>query len=490
MNLKPWTHSVTPLKDISIILIARIYMIIKLFLLIFMIGVPLFGDYYISQGKQHKLYPIKDSRALTNKGIRYFANAQGIKFGVKDTIIVCYKDATPDLELEKKYSLILQKQISPTMYLYKVADNKKTLSIANKINQEKNIKFAHPNFIIKKEERIADDYYKDQWHLHNNDGGADIDVEKAWKYTKGDGIVTGIIDEGIDIDHKDLRENVIGSANFNDPNSDYPGTKTGNWHGTACAGLLCAAENGVGIVGVAPHAKLVAVRYSDNSIANDISAFMFMMKNDVSVITNSWGSYSNLDAYSEIFKTLATKGRDGKGILIFFAAGNDKKNLDAPDINDESESPYVISVGSSTEYDKIASYNNYGSSLDFLAPGGISGGELITTDATGKKGYTDWNYNFNFIGTSASAPIAAGVGALMLSANPDLTRDEVIDILQKTSKKIGDYEYINGRNDHAGYGRIDAGKAVEMAKYYHQSQKSFSSNLSNFAHLMFNYIQQ
>lgn len=465
-------------------------MITKLALIIFMIGVPLFGDYYISHGQQQKLYPLKQTRSIKNVSKLYYADIHGNKFGVDNTLIICFKDNKQNHQIESKYKLSFQKQLSPTLYLYKIADKTKTLFLANQISQEPTVKFAHPNFQISKKQRVADDYYKSEWHLHNRDvPGADINVEKAWQYTKGDGIVAGIIDEGIDIDHKDLRENIIGFANFNDPNSDYPGTDTGNWHGTACAGLLCAAENGTGIVGVAPHTKLVAVRYSDNNVADDIAAFMYMMKNDVDVITNSWGSYTNLDAYNEVFKTLATQGRDGKGILIFFAAGNDRKNLDDPDINDESESPYVISIGSSTEHDTISNYNNFGSSLDFLAPGGVQGGEMVTTDATGAKGYTDWNYNFNFIGTSASAPIAAGVSALMLSANPDLTRDEVIDILKKTSKKIGDYRYLNGKNDHAGYGRIDAGKAVKMAKYYHKSN-TYSSNLSNFAHLMYHYIQE
>ncbi|HHD84332.1 MAG TPA: hypothetical protein ENK93_05580, partial [Campylobacteraceae bacterium] len=188
----------------------------------------------------------------------------------------------------------------------------------------------------------------------------------------------------------------------------------------------------------------------------------------------------------------ATKGRNGKGILIFFAAGNDHKNLDTAGIDDESESPWAISIAASTERNTIASYSNYGSSVDFIAPGGTLGGKLVTTDKMGAEGYTDWNYNFNFAGTSAAAPIAAGVGILILAADPDLTRDEVLDIMRKTAVKIGDYPYDEkGWNAHAGYGLIDAGKAVSTAYRLRMQALGIvmESRIDNFVHVMFESVQ-
>ncbi len=466
-------------------------MTLRLFIFIFVSALPLLGDFYINAGKKQNLYPIKENRSFKMSKIRYYIDANGKKLGVSKDIIICFdENKTIDEDsFAKKFDISFVKRLSENMFLYKTKNSSKTLQIANNISQEAGVKFAQPDFLIKKERRTADPYYEFLWHLKNNEyEGADINVEEAWRYTKGEGVKTAVIDEGIDIDHNDLRENIIGFANFNDPNSNYPGSKSGKWHGTACAGLLCSSENDTGVVGVAPASKLYAVRYSDSKISQDIAAFDYLMKKGVSVISNSWGSYRKLDSYEEIFKTLATKGRDGKGILIFFAAGNDSRSLDDSGINDESESEFVISIGSSTHKDTIASYSNYGSSLDFLAPGGIMSGQLVTTDAMGEKGYTDWNYNFNFIGTSASAPIAAGVAALMLSANPDLTRDEVIDILAKTAKKIGDYPYINGKNIHAGYGRIDAGKAVKMAKYYHMKPSFSKSNMESFVHTIYRFV--
>jgi len=466
-------------------------MLFKLFLIFIFTIAPLFGEYYISHGTHIPLYPLKTTRSDSKSNVRYFKDTHGKKYGITNQIILCTDYQKNLQKVAQKYHLTFLRQLSKTLYLYKTSNIAETLSICNQITNEKEIKFAHPNFLLQKIKRVIDPYFKYQWHLKNTEyAGADINIEQAWHYTKGKGVLAAIIDEGIDIDHIDLKENIAGFANYNDPDTNYPDSKTGNWHGTACAGLLAATENDTGIIGVAPQTKLIAVRYSDNDVAKDIQAFNDLMNQGVEIISNSWGSYTNLDAYNEIFKALATKGREGKGILIFFASGNNHQNMDEEGINDESESPYVISIGASTHRDDIASYSNYGSSIDFVAPGGVASGQLVTTDAMGQKGYTDWNYNFNFIGTSASTPIAAGVAALMLSANPDLTRDDVINILQKTAVKIGDFPYIDGRNDYAGYGRIDAGKAVKLARTYYLKTHSQPININNFAHIIFQSVQK
>ena len=466
-------------------------MFFKLFLILIFTFAPLFGEYYINHGKQVTLHPLKIIRNNDKSNVLYFEDGYGQKYGVTNQIIICTNHPKNLQNIAQKYHLNFIRKLSATLYLYKTSKTTATLSICNQIADEKKIKFAHPNFLIKKKKRTADPYFTFQWHLHNDEyPSADINVEQAWHYTKGEGILAAIIDEGIDIDHIDLKGNIAGFGNYNDPDTNYPDSKTGSWHGTACAGLLAATENDTGVVGVAPQTKLIAVRYSDNDVAKDIQAFNDLMNQGVDIISNSWGSYTNLDAYNEIFKTLATKGRNGKGVLIFFASGNDHQNMDEEGIDDESESPYVISIGASTHRDDIAPYSNYGSSIDFVAPGGIESGQLVTTDAMGEKGLTDWNYNFKFIGTSASAPIAAGVGALILSVNPDLTRDEVIQILQKTAVKIGGYPYTNGRNNYAGYGRIDAGEAVTLARAYYLKNHNQLMNINNFAFTMLQAVQK
>ena len=124
---------------------------------------------------------------------------------------------------------------------------------------------------------------------------------------------------------------------------------------------------------------------------------------------------------------------------------------------------YTVAVGASTDFGRRSDYSQYGADLDFVAPssGGLK--DIFTTDRTGIKGDDPNNYSPYFGGTSAATPLASGVAALMLSRNPTLTSDQVRTILRQTCQKIGDDPYTDGRNEHYGYGRIDAQAAVTAA---------------------------
>ncbi len=461
----------------------------KGFLLCFIISLSSLSaetdSFYYSGGKKHFLNAKKELRSTLNKDMLFYKDQFGKDIGIDDQLIVSFKDISIKSEIESRYNLTMVERLTDNMYLYRVDNMDKTLSVSNKIYEESGVKFAHPNFHIKKIKKAisTDPYANLLWHLKDNSyysNRADINIEEAWKYTKGYGIKLAVFDEGIDIDHVDLKDNIYKFANFNSKDQNtLPYTDDDKGHGTAVAGLVAASENRVGGVGVAPEVALYAVRYSNSNPAQDIKAYEWMMSEGVSVITNSWGTYKNLDSYNEIFKKLATEGRDGKGILIVFATGNKGISLDDDLISDESESEYVISIAASTKSNQIASYSNYGSSIDFTAPGGSQKlyGGLFTTDAEKIiNGYVDGIYNYDFVGTSAAAPIAAGVMALMLSANSDLSREDIITILKLTSKKLGRYEYDeSGYNIHWGYGKIDAGLAVKVARTYGKSNlKSFS----------------
>ena len=155
------------------------------------------------------------------------------------------------------------------------------------------------------------------------------------------------------------------------------------------------------------------------------------------------------------------------GIIIVFAAGNDNKDIG----NDESAIPEVISVSTTDEYNERATtYSNYGPNLNLLAPGGYEFG-IITIDDMNNKGKASINKNYIlynnhncFAGTSDAAPIVIGVIALMLEKNPNLTREEVENILKQSCDKIGNIEYKNGRNDYYGYGKINLTKIMRKIK--------------------------
>jgi hypothetical protein len=123
-----------------------------------------------------------------------------------------------------------------------------------------------------------------------------------------------------------------------------------------------------------------------------------------------------------------------------------------------------IAVGASTDHDFRAPFSQYAGKLDFLAPGGGGDRPLATTDIRGTSGYSTGDYDLNFVGTSAACPIAAGVAALVLTGYPELTRDDVLEILRASCDKIGGVTYgTDGRHAEYGHGRLDAAAALQMA---------------------------
>jgi len=149
-------------------------------------------------------------------------------------------------------------------------------------------------------------------------------------------------------------------------------------------------------------------------------------------------------------------GRSGKGCVVFFAAGNSNEPMRSGRTPTYAE---VLAVGMTDHNDVRDRDSSYGPELDLMAPGV----NLWTTDVTGVAGYNSGqnilDYIDNMGGTSASCPIAAGVAALVLSVNPNLTRLGVQEILQRSARDLGD----PGRDDYYGWGRVDAYAAVMMA---------------------------
>lgn len=128
----------------------------------------------------------------------------------------------------------------------------------------------------------------------------------------------------------------------------------------------------------------------------------------------------------------------------------------------------TIAVGASTDCDKRSDYSQYGTGLDFLAPSNGGWNDVVSTDRTGTAGYNPsagvtGDYDPSFGGTSSATPLAAGVGALVLSVNPGLTAGEVQTILRNTCDQIGGVSYVSGWNSHYGYGRVNAQRACRLA---------------------------
>jgi subtilisin family serine protease len=232
------------------------------------------------------------------------------------------------------------------------------------------------------------------------------------------------------------------------------------------------------MVGVAPQARFMPVSGTSFGTRATENMFDYCVRNGADIISCSWGTTEPqfaLNAPKEAaIARAAREGRNGKGCIILFAVGNDDKDF----VNYYAAHPDVIAVAATTSKDQHASYSNRGREVSICAP---SNGDwpLIAARAWWDQGATsrgsgDWRYwadgrsrgtrYKHFGGTSAACPLIAGVCALMISVNPELTAREVKEILQKTADKVGQpWEYQNGHSLKYGYGRVNADRAVAEA---------------------------
>lgn len=419
----------------------------------------------------------------------------------------------------------------PNTFVFRLTSQAKEnpIKIANRLVGSKEIILAEPEIVVPQElhYRPRDNNYNQQWYL-NHEGGSSlardshIEVEKAWDITRGDrSVVVAITDDAIDLNHPDFQGTgkVVAPRDFKDKDFlPLPGSGSES-HGTACAGLAVAEENGSGIVGVAPGCALMPIRTT--GFLNDSSIeelFDWAIDHDASVISCSWGpatvSFSLSLRQRAALNRAATKGRQGKGCVIVFAAGNANRPvsgtifergwpqniLNGPTswLGGFTVHPDVITVSACTSLNKKAAYSNWGNNVSVCAPSNnaspgmwfektgyintaptvkisLLGRGIFTTDLLGSLGYESGNFVRGFGGTSSACPVVAGVAALVLSANPELTAQEVKQILEETADKIvdsqpdpqlgmrlGTYD-TNGHSQWFGYGKVNAFKAVQAA---------------------------
>jgi len=319
-------------------------------------------------------------------------------------------------------------------------------------------------------------YYEYSWHIDSANSvesladfgainkDADIGVTKAWEITRGEGIKVAVIDDGFDVHHEDLKENIAVVYNVDNDNDDVSNTYNNQpLHGNSCAGFIVAPINGKGSMGIAPSAKLIGIKLLSQEDSDTIKAFEYAQNQGAKVISCSWGTNNVSEAVEAKLKELYEAG-----ITVLFASGNEGVSLDVAGTNDESEVEWVIGIGASGENNDVTTYSNYGKNIEALAPGGdtqMLG--ILGIDDSGEQGSSVQlellNNNYAFMdGTSFATPVASGVVALMYGANPDITPSQVRSILISTATKIGtqNANYIDGFDEKRAYGKINAHLAV------------------------------
>ncbi len=418
----------------------------------------------------------------------FYLTASGKEAGLSHLFYVKLKAAADVVVLEefaKKYrvEILGNNRFMPLWYTLTCTDRSEgnALEMANAFYETSLFSAAEPDLMVDDSPNCVNDaFFGNQWGLDNagqNGGtnGTDIRACEAWQATTGDpDIVVAVLDHGIELNHPDMPN--MFPLSFDTETGTLPSMVRGR-HGTACAGIIGAAQdNNLGVTGVAPNCQLMSISNSlvgnPNSRQTRADGLNWAWQNGADIISNSWHSGVQYQIIDDAIHNALTEGRDGLGCVVVFATGNNDGTVSYP----ANSNPDILAVGALSPCGERKNPgscdgegwwgSNFGTQLDIMAPGVL----VSTTDRQGAQGYNNGDYTQTFNGTSAACPHVAGVAALILSVHPCLTQQQVADIIESTAQKVGGYAYQNesGRDNgtwhhEMGYGLIDAVAAVEAA---------------------------
>jgi subtilisin len=285
---------------------------------------------------------------------------------------------------------------------------------------------------------IQDAKQKSGWNI------TAFDLPKAWQFTKGEGVVIAVLDTGCDLDHPDLKENLLPGKNYvrlGKPPVD------GNGHGTHITGTLVAADNDIGVVGVCPKAKVRPIKVLDNkgngNLLSVSRGIRWAVKQGVDIISMSLGAPVKVQ---QVRKAIQFAAR--KGVPTFVAAGNAGKTKE---VFYPANYPETIAIGAIDEKFRRANFSNTGENLDFMAPGV----DIVSTVPN------DWYATLS--GTSMATPFAVGVAALMLSyvrANKSDVALKTVEDYRKCFRKYTTSAKGDRKKFYQGFGIIDPRKMI------------------------------
>lgn len=361
---------------------------------------------------------------------------------------------------EQSAEIIKEIEYMPNWFLLKSPVTSNGLIMSNIFYETGKFEDIDPAFMFNFEPTAcpSEPDFNKQWGLNK------MNLCDAWDITKGKSdVIVAVLDQGVDQNHKEFANN-YSPLSYDIANGKSPSVVRGN-HGTHVGGIIGANHNNIQIAGVAPQSTILSISHS-LSISPTISSQLatgisYARTHGAAVINNSWGDQGGYfdELHSTVLEdainTAIKSGRNGKGMVVVFASGNyNIPTVDYP----ASFSSDILVVGSIDSSNKRSSFSSYGTCVDVVAPGS----DIWSTLPNNQTG--------NMSGTSMAAPHVAGLAALIISVNPDLTGKEVVDIIEKTAQKVGGYAYStvsnrpNGTwNNEMGYGLCNAFAAVSTA---------------------------
>ncbi|BBP46965.1 hypothetical protein THMIRHAS_23380 [Thiosulfatimonas sediminis] len=311
------------------------------------------------------------------------------------------------------------------------------IAIANLLKHSGYVEFAEPDYAIAPTLQPNDSNYANQWHHQT------VNSPQAWETTTGNhNVLVGVCDTGFDVNHPDLAGNLRTDLAYNaQDGSNY--IFDANGHGTGTAGTLGAVgNNSTGVAGINWDVDIIPIRIAISD--NNSSAYISTMANCIEYAADQGARIVNLSYGGIQYETINAAAqylRDRNG-LLFMSAGNDGQEFaDYPDFTS------FVGVGATDQNNNRASFSSWGNYVDVTAPG-VS---ILTT-------YPNNRY-VNYSGTSFSAPLTAGVAALMVAANPTITPEQIEQGLFSTATDIGD----EGEDNVFGHGLVNAAAAVNYA---------------------------
>ncbi|MEX0992905.1 MAG: S8 family serine peptidase, partial [Solirubrobacterales bacterium] len=400
------------------------------------------------------------------------------------------------------------------IYVLKLSKKADIQAAAAEFSADRHVAYAHPNFLVEAQALPNDTYldpdqdgvwssgawgqaYEDLWGLKR------IQADAAWPQSEGQGVVVAVVDSGLDFEHPDIWANVWEKSD--DPPGDIPdgcdriadptitladddcnrfvddsrgwdfvngdGDPTDDHgHGTHLSGTIAAVGNNAeGIIGVAPRARIMAVKSLNASAfgtSDQLAAGLrYAADNGADVINNSWGCAicPQMPVWED-----AVRYAHSLGAVLVFGAGNSNDDVVLRSPQNQAE---TVVVSASNQDDKKTSFSSFGSKIDVAAPGGggATGDDQVTlmpqrnilslraraNNIYGERVGTDY---LRWAGTSMAAPHVSGLAALILARHPEFTNEQVRQVLRMSADDIE----APGFDVESGYGRINAARALTV----------------------------